>query len=289
MHERVMAKLASFLAMILVILSSCSATIDSPQLQTEFKNSINITQMTLQRVINAIEEEGEDASLGSLAKENSTEIIPREVLFGNLERTGVLISPDGKWISYLSILGGVFNVHVAPVDHISEAMPVTNETTNGVESYFWAFDNRSIIYSQDKFGDENWHIYAINIATGVKSDLTPYKNVSAYVWGISYKLPQELLIALNDRDPEYHDIYRVNITTGEKRLVQKNDERFAGFVFDDDLRVRLAANVTSNGDVDYLKLAQSGTFEPFMKIKYEDSATTYPIGFDRTGDHLIHV
>ena len=203
-----------------------------------------------------------------------------------LRGPGLLISPDGKWISYLSILSGVFNVLVAPVDHISEARPVTNETANGVESYFWAFDNRSIIYSQDMFGDENWHIYAVNITTGVKSDLTPYKNVSAYVWGVSYRLPQELLIALNDRNPEYHDVYRVNITTGEKRLVQKNDERFAGFVFDDDLRVRLAADVTSDGDVDYLKPAGNGSWEPFMKIRYEDCVTTYPIGFDKTGGNL---
>ncbi len=97
---------------------------------------------------------------------------------------------------------------IAPVDHISEARPVTNETIRGVESYFWAFTNRHIIYSQDTFGDENWHIYAVNITTGAKSDLTPYKNVSAYVQGVSYKFPQELLIALNDRNPEYHDVYR---------------------------------------------------------------------------------
>ncbi len=62
--------------------------------------------------------------------------------------------------------------------------------------------------------------------------------------------------------------------------------KFAEFVVDDDLRVRLAANVTSNGDVDYLKPAGNGSWEPFMKIKYEDSATTYPIGFDKTGDIL---
>ena len=174
---------------------------------------------------------------------------------------------------------------IAPVDDISEARPVTNETIRGVESYFWAFTNRHIIYSQDTFGDENWHIYAVDITTGAKLDLTPYKNVSAYVQGVSYKFPQELLIGLNDRNPEYHDLYRVNITTGERRLVQKNDE-FAAFVVDDDLRVRFAANVTSNGDVDYLKPAGNGSWEPFMKIKYEDSATTYPIGFDKTGDIL---
>ena len=279
-----MAKLAFFLAAILAISFACSTTADSRQMQTQFDNSTNMTLMTLQSLINTIE--GDASSKGSQTEEYATEIIPREVLFSNPERSGVLISPDGKWISYLSALSGVFNVWIAPVDHISDARPVTNETSSGVNSYFWAFTNRHIIYSQDRFGDENWHIYAVDISTGVKSDLTPYKNVSAHVQGASYKFPQELLIALNDRNPEYHDIYIVNITTGKRRLVQKNDDKFTGFVVDDDLRVRFGINVTSNGDVDYLKPAGNGSWEPFMKIKYEDGATTYPIGFDKTGDVL---
>ncbi len=201
------------------------------------------------------------------------------------ERVGVLISPDGKWISYLSALSGFFNVVIAPVDDISAARSVTNETIRGVESHFWAFTNRHIIYSQDTNGDENWHIYSVDITTGAKLDLTPYKSASAYVQGASSKFPKELLIGLNDRNSEYHDLYLINITTGDRRLVQKNDE-FAAFVVDDDLRVRLAAIVTSSGDVDYLKPTGNGSWEPFMKIKYEDSATTYPIGFDKTGDIL---
>ena len=249
-----MAKCAYILSILLVISFACFSLADSQQLQTRF--------------------------------ENSTEIIPRDVIFGNPERISVLISPDGKWISYLTALSGVFNVQIAPVDNISDARSITNETIRGVESYFWAYTNHSIVYRQDTFGDENWHIYAVNITTGVKIDLTPYKNVSAQIDGVSNKFTQEILIGLNDRNPEYHDIYRVNITTGERRLVLKNDNRFARFVTDDDLKVRLAANVTSSGDVDYLKPAGNGSWEPFMKINYEDSVTTYPIGFDKTGDIL---
>jgi len=249
-----MAKWAYILSILLVISFACFSLADSQQLQTRF--------------------------------ENSTEIIPRDVIFGNPERISVLISPDGKWISYLTALSGVFNLRIAPVDNISDARSITNETIRGVESYFWAYTNHSIVYRQDTFGDENWHIYAVNITTGVKLDLTPYKNVRANIEGVSNKFPQEILIGLNDRNPEYHDIYRVNITTGERRQVQKNDNRFARFVIDDDLRVRFGANVTSSGDVDYLKPAGNGSWEPFMKIKYEDSVTTYPIGFDKTGDIL---
>jgi dipeptidyl aminopeptidase/acylaminoacyl peptidase len=279
-----MAKLALFLATILAVSLTCSATVESLQSQAQFENSMNMTRMTFQSLIGAIE--GEENSPGSLAEKNATEIIPREVLFGTPERVGVQISPDGQWISYLTAQSGVFNVRIAPVDRISESRPITNETIRGVRSYFWAYTNHHIVYYQDTFGDENWHIYAVDITTGAKLDLTPYKNVSAYVQGVSYKLPQEILIGLNDRNPEYHDIYSVNITTGEMRLVQKNDDKFADFVVDDDLRVRFAANVTSKGDVDYLEPADNGSWEPFMKINYEDSATTYPIGFDMTGDIL---
>jgi dipeptidyl aminopeptidase/acylaminoacyl peptidase len=275
-----MAKLAFSLAMILAISLACFAVVDSQQLQNQSENSTN---MTTASSIDAIE--GDTGNHSSLAEGNATEIIPREVLFGNPERIGVLISPDGRWISYSTALKGVLNVWIAPSENISDARPITNDTSRGVKSYFWAFTNRSIIYRQDTNGDENWHIYAAYI-TGEKKDLTPFKNVSAYVQGVSYKFPQELLIALNDRNPEYHDIYRVNITTGEMRLVQKNDDTFASFMTDSDFRVRFAINVTSNGDEDFFKPADNGSWEPFMKINYEDSAITGPIGFDKTGDIL---
>jgi len=279
--EGFMTKLALFLSTLLAISFASSVVVDAEQLETGIENSTMVTSLSLMNST-----EGDATNLSLLADGNATEIIPREVLFGTPERIGVQISPDGQWISYLTALSGVFNVRIAPVDRIYESRPITNETIRGIRSCFWAYTNHHIVYYQDAFGDENWHIYAVDITTGAKLDLTPYKNVSAYVQGVSYKLPQEILIGLNDRNPEYHDIYSVNITTGERRLVQKNDGMFAEFVVDDDLRVRFAANVTSNGDVDYQKLAGNSSWEPFMKIKYEDCATTFPIGFDGTGDIL---
>ena len=62
----------------------------------------------------------------------------------------------------------------------------------------------------------------------------------------SQKFPNEVLVGLNDRDKRYHDIWRINIETGEKKLVQQNPG-IAGFVTDDDFRVRLAMNYTRTG------------------------------------------
>ena len=275
-----MAKLVFSLVMLLAISFACFSIVESQQMQSRLENPKNITQLY---TINATE--GNASNLSLWADINTTELIPREILFGNPERIGVLISPDGKWISYSTALRGVLNVWITPVDNISNARPVTNDTSRGVKSYFWAFTNHHIIYRQDTNGDENWHIYAVNITSNETKDLTPFKNVSAYVQEVSYKFPQDLLIAINDRNPEYHDIYRINITTGEMHLVQKNDI-FADIITDSDFRVRFAINVTSNGDEDIFKPAGNGSWEPYMKIKYEDSTTTGPIGFDKTGNIL---
>ena len=81
-------------------------------------------------------------------------LIPRDTLFGNPERTGVQISPDGRWISYLAPRDGVLNVWVMPSDG-GEARPVTDSNDRPIRSYGWAWNNEQILYSQDKGGDEN--------------------------------------------------------------------------------------------------------------------------------------
>ncbi len=153
-----------------------------------------------------------------------TPLIPREVLFGNPDKAAARISPDGKRISYLAPVDGVLNVWVGPADDLDAAKPVTHDTYRGIRSYFWAFTSQHILYVQDTGGDEDFHVYAVDLDGGDVKDLTPLKKVRAEIEGVSEKFPDELLVGLNDRDPQYHDIYRVNIASGERKLVQENPE-----------------------------------------------------------------
>ena len=95
----------------------------------------------------------------NINKQNITQLIPREVLFGNPDKTSSGISPDGTLISYLAPLDGVLNVWVGPADDPAAAEPVTNDTDRGIRTYFWAYTNEHILYLQDQAGDENWRIY----------------------------------------------------------------------------------------------------------------------------------
>ena len=152
-------------------------------------------------------------------------LIPRDVLFGNPERAQARLSHDGKWISYQAPVNGVLNIWVAPADDLSKAQAVTEEKVRPIPSYSWAYDNKHILYVQDKNGDENFHLYATDVVTSETKDLTPIDGVRAELQEASQKFPNEVLVGLNDRDKRYHDIWRINIETGEKKLVQENPGR----------------------------------------------------------------
>ena len=214
------------------------------------------------------------------------ELIPRKVLFGNPERTSVKLSHDGAHISYLAPVDGVMNVWVAPVDAVEEARPVTQDTGRGIRIYFWTYNPGYVMYLQDRDGDENWHAHVVNVETGESRDLTPIEGVQAVPQPPSPKYPDEVLIGINRRDAQLHDLYRVNILTGASELIVKNDFGASDIMSDRDLRPRLAAVLTPDGGSDVLSLSESGEWEITMRIDIEDDITTWPLYFDVDGRTL---
>ncbi|HEX6961127.1 MAG TPA: S9 family peptidase [Lacipirellula sp.] len=234
------------------------------------------------------------ANANQQAQAQEPKLIPRSVLFGNPQRAAARISPNGKWLSYLAPADGILNVWVAPVDDLSKAKQVTDDKTRDIRGYFWAYTGEHILYTQDKGGDENWHVYATDVSTNKTTDLTPLEKVHATIEGTSPEFPDEILVGLNDRNPQLHDIYRVNIKTGERELIQEN-EGYAAFVTDDDFKVRFAFDYTPEGGQELLEPAKENPtpgdkgiteWETFVKVGPEDAMTTGPAGFNKEGDVL---
>lgn len=214
-------------------------------------------------------------------------LLSRELLFGNPDRSGAQISPDGTQLSWLAPKDGVMNVWVAPVESPDKARAVTDEKVRGIRSYFWAYTNRHILYAQDKGGDENWRIYAVDLAKNATKDLTPFDGVAARVQHVSPRFANEILVALNKRDPKAHDVHRVNVETGAMTLVVENKEGFAGYMTDDAYEARLAIRMTKDGGEDHMRPGKKkGTWETFYKLTMEDQMGSGPIGFDKTGKTL---
>ena len=220
---------------------------------------------------------------------NAVPLIPRDVFFGNPDRAAARLSPDGKHISWLAPKDSVLNVWVAPRGDLEKARVVTDDRKRGIRTYFSAFTSKHILYLQDVGGDEDFHVYAVDLQTDTTTDLTPLKGVRARIESVSHKFPEEVLIGLNDRKPQLHDIYRVNILTGKRTLVEQNKQGFVGYLADDDYRVRFAMQFTPDGGNLLLEPDGQGGWKPFLKVPMEDTLTTNPAGFDKTGQVLYMI
>jgi dipeptidyl aminopeptidase/acylaminoacyl peptidase len=217
-------------------------------------------------------------------------LIPRDVLFGNPQKAQARLSHDGKWISFQAPVDGVMNIWVGPADDLSKAQAVTKEKVRPVPAHSWAYDNKHILYVQDKNGDENYHLYATNVETKETRDLTPIEGVRAEIQEVSHKFPNEILVGLNDRDPRLHDIWRINLQTGDKQLLQQNPG-VAALMTDDDYNVRMAINYTPTGGQIWQVPEGEGdarTWKTFLEFGPEDAMTSGPAGFDKTGQVLYY-
>lgn len=212
-----------------------------------------------------------------------TPLIPREVLYGNPDRAGVQVSPDGTMLSWLAPRDGVLNVFVAPLDDPAAARPVTDDTRRGIRSYSWAYDSARILYPQDTGGDEDWHVHVVDLDTGATRDLTPLDKVAAAVLKLSRERPGEALLAINDRDPQLHDAYVVDLATGDRTLVLQNPG-YAELISRDDFTIPLVMAMTPDGGAVVQRLGEHG-YEPFWTIPMEDTLTTSPLGFTKDGEH----
>ncbi len=213
-------------------------------------------------------------------------VIPRKDIFGNPTRTSPAISPDGKSIAYIAPRDGVLNVFVAPSADIAAARPVTADKKRGIREFFWTQNSRQLIYVQDEGGDENWRIHVVDIATAKDAVISPAGKVQGQLIAASVTNPDAILIGINDRDPQNHDVYRHNLKTGEQVLLFRNDEGYSSFVADDSLALRLVARQTPGGGLEVFRRDSAGKLTPFTRISPEDALTTQLIGFDVAGTTL---
>ena len=215
-----------------------------------------------------------------------TELIPRDLLFGNPERANVLISPDGQLLSWRAPLDGVMNVWVAPISDPSQAKAVTADKARGIGNYFWSHKPGVLLYLRDNGGDEDFHLFSVDVATGKATDLTPFPKTTAQVVGTSHAHPESILVGMNDRDPKWHDLYRVDLASGQRTLVEKNEDEIGGYLVDDDYVPRFATKSRPDGGQEVLQADGKGGWKPYDTIPFEDSQTTAPLGLTTDGKIL---
>jgi dipeptidyl aminopeptidase/acylaminoacyl peptidase len=176
-------------------------------------------------------------------KEKMPRIIPMKDFFRNPETVSFQLSPDGQYLAFLKSWQTRLNVHVQKIGE-SEERRITSATERDIAAYFWASNSR-IAYAQDKAGDENFRLYAVNIDGSDEKDLTPFEKVRVQLIDDLKDDDDHVLAAMNQRDPRFFDAYRINVLTGEMEMIAQNPGNIMGWQTDHDGKLRVAT--TSDG------------------------------------------
>ena len=215
-------------------------------------------------------------------------LVPREVLFGNPERTSPRLHPDGERLAWIAPDEGVLNVWVGGLD-LADARPLTRDRDRGIRTLAWAHDGRHLLYLQDEGGDENWRLHAVDVEEGTDTDLTPFEGVQARLVAMDKRHPDHVLVGLNLDDEQLHDVYRLHLPTGELEKVLDNPG-FVDFVADEQLRVRAGIASTPEGGVTILVRDTEGDdWRILLEAGPADGLTTGPIAIARSGTALLAI
>ncbi len=218
---------------------------------------------------------------------NDTALIDRDLLFGNPQKIQGRISPDGKWFSWIAPHEGIQNIWVAPSEDIRQAKVLTNDKGRGIHRHFWAKNSNTILYMQDTGGNENNHIYAIDLNTGAILKLTDIDvSQKAGIEALSVDRPNTILISMNTRDPQLFDLYEADLVTGELKLVLENPG-FGAWIVDHQLRPQLAYQNQPDGSLNIVKTDNSNS-PPVLTIPAEDALNSEILGFNQSNDAIFY-
>ncbi len=187
--------------------------------------------------------------------------IPLQDFFKNPEQTGFKIAPDGMHISWLSGYKDRMNIFVKNVAS-GAIRQLTFQTNRDISTYLW-LNNTQLAFLQDNNGDENHHVFAVELADGATRDLTPFENVKVDIIDELEDDEAHILIMMNRRNPQLFDVFKLNTIDGTLILLEENPGTITGWVTDHKGDIRIA--ITTDG-VNSSLLYRDVISEPFKPI-----------------------
>ncbi|MBQ7155289.1 MAG: S9 family peptidase [Synergistaceae bacterium] len=205
-------------------------------------------------------------------------LLPMEDFFRNPETAAFSISPDGTRLAFARPWEHRMNVYVREISTGVEKR-ITSATERDIAGFFWKGNDR-IVYAQDSGGDENFHVYIIDIKGGEARDLTPFEKVKAGILDDLEDDPVHMLIDMNQKNPEVFDVYRCNIDTGELELIAENPGNITGWMTDHDGKLRAAAATDGVNTSILYRTTEADEFRTLITTNFKETFTPIMFAYD---------
>ncbi|PCJ21375.1 MAG: S9 family peptidase [Candidatus Cloacimonadota bacterium] len=226
-----------------------------------------------------------------LENKNKAPKIPVRDFFRNPKTSSFQLSPSGEYISYMKPYKNRMNVFFVKKNQLEggdleSSSQITGEVTQltfveerDIAGYFWKGD-KTIVYVKDFGGDENYHLFSVNVETKQEIDLTPFDDIQAQIIDGLEELEDQLIIGLNKENKQVHDAYRVNIITGDLKLIAKNPGNITGWLTDHTGQIRMA-NVTDGVNTSWLyRDSENEDFETMITTNFKETLSPLFFTFD---------
>jgi dipeptidyl aminopeptidase/acylaminoacyl peptidase len=212
------------------------------------------------------------------ADESAPPIIPLRDFFKNPQTTGYELSPSGNLIGFLKPVDSRLNIFVQAKTG-RDAKQITQVKDRDIRSFFWKGD-KYLLFLKDNGGDENFHLYVTQIDGAGQRDLTPFDGVRAEVIDDLEDHPTDLLVALNQRNKEVFDAYRLNVETGDLKMVAENPGNIASWSTDHDGNIRVATTTDGVNTSLLYRKTESDPWKTVITTNFKESFTPQFFTFD---------
>jgi dipeptidyl aminopeptidase/acylaminoacyl peptidase len=214
----------------------------------------------------------------SPAEDSVPPTIPLRDFFRNPETTGYQLSPTGQLIGFLKPVDHRLNVWVQPKSG-GEAKQITNVKDRDIRGFFWKGD-KYILYLKDNGGDENYHLYVAQSDGSSARDLTPFEGVRAEMIDDLEDDATDLIIGLNKRNKEVFDAYRLNIETGDLKLIAENPGNISTWTTDHAGNIRVATTTDGVNTTLLYRKTEQDAWKPVITTNFKETFTPQFFTFD---------
>ncbi len=195
-------------------------------------------------------------------------------------------SPDGKYMSYREKdENGKRHIYVKNIAS-GEVKRAIEEKEELVRGYGW-INNERLVFVMDQGGDENYHVYAVNLDGSDQKDLTPFEGVRAEFSELLKEDKDHIIVQMNKNNPQVFEPYKVNVVSGEMEQLYKNEDAanpIMGYDFDKDGNLKGFTRIRDGVEQDIYYAKDGENFTVLKSLNWKDAfmiaqfdyATEYP-------------
>ncbi len=205
-------------------------------------------------------------------------LIPIEEFFRKPEKSSFSISPDGKQLAWLAPWQSRLNIHVQTIGQ-SEVVRVTQVEDRDIAGFFWKGED-TLIFSRDKGGDENFHLFKVDRTGKEVKELTPFAEVRVEVIDDLEEIDNQMLVAMNKRDASVFDVYRLYIDSGKLELIAENPGNITYWLTDHQGKLRVAGSSDGLKSTLLYRQTEQDEFKAILETDFRSEFSPRSFTFD---------